>query len=366
MLFTYKYINHEIEKFQHFSDFLFIDVWCNAKGEFNSKKLRGNRELQMIYEEFHYDDGKSATFFNSHIELIYAEFLNINKTSREKLKSWYKINNRISFIYRKNIKSPISYDQLSKKHPELTKLLKSFYFKLYGNDSPFILKAFGNLKEIKKSHYKNFIDKNFNGHEGICPFCGLSSIKGNDHSKLEAYDHFISKGNYPFNSINFKNLAPMCHECNSSYKLEKEPLFNIDSIVKTNKIKRKAFYPYEKKTWNIEVDITLNNNISQIKVEDIDLNIKTTFRQEELESWKEVYSIEERYKAKIVAEHYGLHWYKKIEEGFNNAKKKMNPHLTKEEWYDFNINECNISEIADLNFIKKPFLEECKRKALFK
>lgn len=365
MLFTYKYVTHEIEKFQRYSDFLFLDVWCNAKGEFNSKKLRNCCELQKIYEGFHFDEGISATFFNSHIEKIYGEFLNIDRRSREKLKSWYKVNNRISFIYRKNVKSPISYNQLSKKHPELTKLLKSFYSKLYGNESPFILKAFGNLKEIKKSHYKKFIDENFNGHEGICPFCGLNSIKGNDHSTLEAYDHFISKGNYPFNSINFKNLAPMCHECNSSYKLEKDPLFNVDSIVKKNKTKRKAYYPYEKQTWNIEFDIKLKNSISQINAEDIGLIIKTTVREEELESWKEVYSIEERYKAKIASDHYGVLWYKKIEEGYKNAKKILKPDLTKEEWYDFNINECNISEIADLNFIKKPFLEECRRKELF-
>jgi hypothetical protein len=366
MLFTYKYINHEIEKFQNFSDFLFIDVWFNARGEFNSKKLRGNRQLQMIYEEFHYDDGKWATFFNSHIELIYAEFLNIDKTSREKLKKWYKLNNRISFIYKKNIKSPISYDQLFKKHPELTKLLKSFYSKLYGENSPYILKAFGNLKEIKKSHYKDFIDKNFNGHEGICPFCGLSSIKGNDHSKLEAYDHFISKGNYPFNSINFRNLAPMCHECNSSYKLEKDSLFNIDSIVKKNKTKRKAFYPYEKQTWKIGVDVKLNANIKVLEVKDIDLKITTTCRQEELQSWIEVYSIEERYKAKIASDFYGKLWYQMIEDGYKNASKLVGFSMSKEVWYDLNINNCNISAYADCNFIKKPFLEECKRKEFFK
>ncbi|WP_458008583.1 hypothetical protein [Flavobacterium sp. PL002] len=365
MLFTYNYINHNIEKFQYYSDFLFLDVWCNAKGSFNSKKLRNCKELMKIYEGFHTDDGKGATFFNSHIELIYAEFLKLDKYSKDRLKRWYKLNNKISFIYRKKNVDPITYERLKKKHPELSKLLKSFYSKLYGRESPFILVAFGDIRLIKKDHYEKFINKNFGGHEGICPFCGLNSIKGNDHTKLEAYDHFISKGKFPFNSINFRNLAPMCHECNSSYKLEKEPLFNIDSII-NDRIRRKAYYPYGKQTWKIEVDITLNNEINLLNIEDVDINIKSNVKKEELESWKEVYSIEERYKAKIVSDFYGKLWYKKIEEGYINAKKKLNPNLTKEEWYSFNINECNISEIADCNFIKKPFLEECKRKELFK
>lgn len=365
MLFTYKYINHDIEKFQYYSDFLFLDVWCNAKGDFNYKKLRKCPKLMKIYKDFHHDDGVYATFFNSHIEKIYDEFLKIDRHSRVKLKRWYNLNNKISFIYRKKNAIPITYDRLKKKHPELTKLLKSFYSKLYSSESPFTLVAFGDIRVIKKDHYEKFINKNFNGHEGICPFCGLNSIKGNDHTKLEAYDHFISKGKYPFNSINFRNLAPMCHECNSSYKLEKEPLFNVDSIIK-NKTRRRAYYPYGKQTWKIEVDVTLNNDINLLNVEDVDINIKTNVRKEELESWKEVYSIEERYKAKLVSDFYGKFWYQTVEDGYKNAMKLTGFNITKEEWYNLNINQCNLSELADCNFIKKPFLEECKRKELFK
>ena len=39
MLFKYKYVNHEIEKFQKYSDFLFNHVWTKARGAFDSSKL---------------------------------------------------------------------------------------------------------------------------------------------------------------------------------------------------------------------------------------------------------------------------------------------------------------------------------------
>ena len=61
-------------------------------------------------------------------------------------------------------------------------------------------------------------------------------MKGTHHSKREAYDHYLPKVLYPFNSINFRNLAPACHECNSTYKLGKDPAHNPAG-------RRKAFNP---------------------------------------------------------------------------------------------------------------------------
>ena len=50
MIFTYKYIDHEIEKFQKILDFLFYDVWLFAEGTFDVEKLNGNLILKDIYE----------------------------------------------------------------------------------------------------------------------------------------------------------------------------------------------------------------------------------------------------------------------------------------------------------------------------
>lgn len=367
MLFNYTYVTHEIEKFQKYSDFLFLKVWLKARGDFGSEKLARCPELKKIYEELGNDDGVSATFFNSSIENIYKEFLKLGKSQRKELKRWYLINNNIHSLCVNSNKNPITYKFIETKYPNLSKLLKSFYEKLYGSKSPFNLVIFGDLDKIKKDHYKKFIIDNFDGHEGICPFCGINSIKGNDHTKLEAYDHFVPKGTYPFNSINFKNLAPMCHECNSSYKLENTPLINIDPLTK-NSTRRKAFYPYSKDKWNIDLKVSINNpDINELKKEEIQISANCNKRDQELEAWNEVFGIEERYKAKLLAKKFGKNWYIKVVEGIHNARKKLNnEHLTITQWCDYLLSECEEDLIADCNFLKKPFLEECKSKNLFK
>lgn len=362
MLYRYKYINHEIEKFQSHCDFLFLKVWLKAKGSFNSSKLRGNRELKKIYETLHYDDGAWAQFFNSSIENIYAEFLKLDKSQRAQLKRWYKTNNRIQALCKNRNIYPMTYSQLERKYPRLGVLLKTFYKRLYGTTSPFILAIFGNLIELKESHYTDFITENFDGHEGVCPFCGLNSIKGNDHSKLEAYDHFIPKGKYPFNSINFKNLAPMCHECNSSYKLERNPVMNIDPLTNTT-TRRRAFYPYSKKKWKINLKVELKNkDLKTLKKEEIEISATSNGKIEEIESWMEVFGIEERYRAKILGNHAGKKWYIDLTDGIHNARKLLKKDdLTKEDWYNLLLNQCNEDLLADCNFLKKPFYEECQR-----
>jgi hypothetical protein len=358
----YKYINHNIEKLQGYLDFLFLEVWCKARGAFESNKLSGNTELKTIYETLHHDDSEWGIFFNGHIELIYAEFLKTGHSQRKQLKKYYLTNNNINGLCVSTTNSPISYDELEALYPKLTKLLKTFYGRLYGSTSPFILAVFGNFLDLKDSHYEEFINANFGGHEGKCPFCGLDKIKGNDHTKLEAYDHFLPKGVYPFNSVNFLNLAPMCHECNSSYKLEKDPLMNIDPVKKKNKTRRKAFYPYSKEKWQLCFKVELENpDFKTLKKEEIKIEVTAANRNEEIESWMEIYGIEERYRAKILGVHEGQRWYRDLVEGVLNARVLLNKtDMTKDEWYNLKINDCEADLLSDCSFLKRAFFIECK------
>lgn len=117
-------------------------------------------------------------------------------------------------------------------------------------------------------------------------------IKGVHHTKREAYDHYLPKALYPFNSINFRNLAPACHECNSTYKLSKDPAHNASG-------RRKAFYPYATGAHGIEIAIDLNTpDIDRLTPADVQLAFGPAAVHEEIETWKEVYGIDERYKAK--------------------------------------------------------------------
>ncbi|MFB2553388.1 HNH endonuclease [Ensifer soli] len=100
---------------------------------------------------------------------------------------------------------------------------------------------------------------------GICPFCGIGSIKRAHFKEREAYDHYLPKSIYPFNSINFRNLAPACHECNSSYKLTKDPAHSGVG-------RRKAFYPYSESSYLIELDMTLQHcDIDELTPGDVEI-----------------------------------------------------------------------------------------------
>ena len=382
MIFTYQYINHDVEKFQVFLDFLFHDVWLVAEGEFDIEKLNGNPELKNIYEEFgnvDYDStnaqqnqkGKSACFFNSSIENIYKEFSKIDDdTFKLELKNFYDINNDIDALCRDKVKIPICYKEIKDKYPDLEKALRSFYSKLYGNESPFNLAIFGKLNdELIQSHYKAFVEVN---DDGICPFCGIYPIDDQYVKTREAYDHYLPKATYPFSSINFKNLSPMCNKCNSGNKGSIDPIEHI-------KGRKLAFYPYANHHPDIEFKFTLlspsiNNKITP---SDFKLEISCVTNQEELNSWERTFKLSRKYKIDGSIEYYGRYdelicnkhsakeWYDDIYDYFENAKTLKNINDA-EEYYDKVIRATKRNDKSVIQIIKRKFLEECKSKGIFR
>ncbi len=165
-----------------------------------------------------------------------------------------------------------------------------------------------------------------------------------------------AKGIYPFNSVNFHNLAPMCHECNSTYKLAKDPTRNIDPISrKTGGTRRKAFYSYAAAVSGIAVTVTLKTkDVTKLQPADIELQLNAPGREEEVEGWKEVFGIEERYKAKFCAENDGRAWLQQIVEEAENGN------VTSDQLLAMELRKAERFPYSDANFLKKPFLTACK------
>lgn len=382
MIFTYQYINHDIKKFQEFLDFLFHDVWLVAEGEFDIEKLNGNPELKKIYKQLgdiDYDpnnkkknqSGKSAYFFNSSIENIYKEFSKIDDDAfKLQLKKFYDINNDIDTLCRDKRKTPICYKEIKDKYPDLEKALRSFYSQLYGSESPFNLSIFGKLNDkLIQSHYNTFVEVN---DDGICPFCGIYPIDGQYVETREAYDHYLPKAIYPFSSINFKNLSPMCNKCNSSNKGSIDPIEHI-------KGRKLAFYPYANHHPDIEFKFTLlspsiNNKITP---SDFKLEISCVGHQEELDSWERTFKLSRKYKTDGSIEYYGrydelicnkhkaIEWYSDIYDYFENAKT-LEAIEDAETYYNNVIRATKRNNRYVENIIKLKFLEECKSKGIFR
>ena len=353
MLVAYTYVSHTMEKMQEYIDFIFFEVWCKAQdnGSFRLELFDSNPELHEVMESFYYSDKKNADFFYGSVEKIYGHFSNLNEKQVRKLKWWYLSNNDIERLCRNDSGCHITlYSDLKRKFPTLVDDVNKFFTGLYDFDAAVLKKKVGAIDE----HYQAFMQANTTGK---CPFCGITDMLGVYHTKREAYDHYLPKGLYPFNSINFKNLVPACHYCNSSYKTTKNPGYTAKDPV-GDIHRRKAFYPYARTRRRIEITIDFaSSNIEAQETDNIQLTFGPTDLSEEIETWKDVYGIEERYKAKCCSP---------------DAKDWLeNMRIMNDCGMDPNIYLATVAEqtdgapLANSNFLKKAFLEGCQRLGIF-
>ncbi|WP_412461165.1 HNH endonuclease [Pseudomonas sp. SC11] len=236
--------------------------------------------------------------------------------------------------------------------------MHKFFYGLYDFDAAPLKQKVGNIDE----HYKSFVQVN---SQGKCPFCGINDLFIEYHTKREAYDHYLPKAIYPFNSINLKNLAPSCHHCNSSYKSTKNPAYSPKDPAGVMS-RRKAFYPFSTIPYSIGLEVKLlHADIKNLVPSDIDLSFSPPMLTEEISTWKDVYGIEERYRAKFLSP---------------SAKAWLEEVLTEQRWHSETAGvkgrtpeayleavTCHASNFpyANENFLKHGFLQACKAVGMF-
>lgn len=353
MLFSYQYIMHGMEKMQEYMDYIFYEVWYKAiyTQAYGMHLFDQKPELKEILIDFDIQTSEGGDLFLRSIEDIYYLFLKLDSIQTMQLKTWYEANNNIEALCC-NLDgiNPITYDELALFHQTLHDKIKKLFKNLYGDKiigrAP-ITKKIGHIDD----HYDAFMRVNT---KGVCPCCGIYPLKGIYHTKREAYDHYLPKGTYPFNSINFKNLIPICHECNSSYKLENNPLYYVPNPIQN---RRKAFYLYTNDKIEIKVSVTLNlTRKDEIKPENIVVLLEADGYEEQLETWKEIFSIEERYKALCSSENDGIDWLEQITDDIGNYEGD----ITKEQVLETLRKATKRKPFAEKRFLKLPFLESCE------
>jgi hypothetical protein len=126
----------------------------------------------------------------------------LSAAQRARVCDWYDNNNDIEALCANDPhKVPGTYSDFEAINSALASGLKTFCLSLFTD--VIHLKAITRRTGEIQAHYDAFLIAN---DEGKCPYCGYGDIKGQHHSTREAYDHFLPKGIYPFNSVNFKNL----------------------------------------------------------------------------------------------------------------------------------------------------------------
>jgi hypothetical protein len=342
MLFPYTYVPHQMEKMQEFIDFIFYEVWCKAptSGLFGLNLFDANAELREVMETFFYSDSAGADFFYGNVELIHGLFSVLSTAEIAQFQLWYQGNNDIQKVCDNDPTTQLArYTDIAVNHQNIAEQLGNFFKGLYSQsllNLAVLKEKIGNIDD----HYKSFVQIN---NLGKCPFCGIHDIKGENHSYREAYDHYLPKARYPFNSINFRNLAPACHECNSTYKLSKDPTHSQTG-------RRKAFYPYAPAASSINMKVDLqHSNIKKLTQADINLQFGPAGINEQIETWKDVYGIEERYKAKLCSAD-AFDWIEQFR--ILNRRKRY----AARDYLD-DIDQSAL--YANCNFLKKAFMEAC-------
>lgn len=244
----------------------FHPTFINLSGKI-APKGTVNKDIQSKFKLFFDDFKKLDQNFKN-------EFYNLIIFSKDiHLYFEDKSINEIIFLRNENIKRILKSDSFKNLMDSLWKYLKS-----------------PNAWEIDK-HYKDFYNKL--PKSKMCPFCGLNEISNQELFKAD-YDHIAYKADYPISSINLKNLAPSCSDCNRIFKKATDVFYN------PNNTRRNFLYPYvfnrSFQNQNIEIDLT-GSTIPNTDINNSEGNwVVNIFPANDFnQTWDKVYSISKRY-----------------------------------------------------------------------
>lgn len=334
MLRLYRPITHDIFKLHKILEYLVCSVWCEAEPETTFESLV-NDELKTILR---YKVNKDYSFLQK-VEYIYEIFSGLSPVQKQATRDAFKTNNEIERLCSKTLK-PIYLSDL----PDIVETEIKSLFEWCYNELLDKAKVSGD----KLDYYKELIEEN---DFQYCPCCGLIDFESHtpENEVREANDHYLPKSIYPFASVNFQNLVPLCYKCNSDRKSTKDPIENL----------RVAFYPFSINPQNISISIEIDKSKDLDSLLRGDLTISLIGETEKVETWNWLFEIDTRYNDKIRPR--VKTFLRELKNRFRQQKKD-NPALTFEEIIDREIELYEEDKFSDWKFLKIPFLTELKNR----
>jgi len=263
MLRLYKPITHDIYKLQTMLKRLVCSVWCEASAATCESKL--DADFKSLYQGYNWLKLK--------VDEIYTLCITLTPDERKVIKEAFETNNKIEELCNGTLK-PVYLDKLPKVvNDKIKPLLVDFYEDL-------LEKA--KVPGTKKDYYEKLVEEN---EFKDCPCCGLTYFEPKDSDNREAFDHYLPKAYYPFASINFQNLVPLCYKCNSDRKKTKDPI---------EKGKR-AFYPFSNANHEIKIKVSIDKKKDLRKLERSDFKIEFSGDKDKIETWDRLFATKERY-----------------------------------------------------------------------
>lgn len=329
MLRTYRPINHPIFALYNYLEHLVCQVWCNADDTPCSDLLDPNFEL--IYNSY--------AWLNTDVDAVYEKCKTLSDEQRADIREAFYINNRIAELCAGTL-VPITLDTL----PDVVKVdMKPLLVKFY----EYLLDRV-EVPGDKLDYYNQLLTTNL---YKTCPCCGLIPIESAETHYREDNDHYLPKAEFPFATVNFQNLVPLCSKCNKKCKGTKNPF-------ETGRI---SFYAFDTTHSEIEVSISIIDNIDldylKLNIADIEIDFNNDFNK--TSTWDWLFNIKRRYNEEIRG-------FSKTElrtianRLLRNQSRKTG--LSYEDILDDLIEDYELEMFEDRKFLKRPFLQTIKTK----
>jgi len=332
--------NNPIFELHNFAKHLVCDIWCESDENYCLPKIEAKYNIIV----------NAYDWLKESIVEIDLSCEGLTPLEKFKIKQAFFINNDIENLC--NGKLPIYLNQL----PEVVEnKMKPLFVKFY--------EELLNRTKVSGDKLEFYIELYKANRFTQCPCCGYMPFDTGQLDRREAYDHYLPKSKYPFASVNFKNLVPLCYKCNSDHKKADDPIENG----------RKVFYPYRNKNTEIEIqtnlvdgftrslyEIVVNNvdeeNLDIVKIKEIEIALISK-EQEQVDAWDDLFTIKGRFSERSGQFSFSL--LKKMKRRYNE-KKKENSKWKFEDTLDYYIGDYANDAYLDEKYLKIPFLKSVK------
>lgn len=328
MLRTYKPLdNHTIFIYQTYVQNLICEVWSNAIEGQSCQDLL-SVEFEMIY--------LARDWVKITLDEIYEICKGLSDDERAAIREAFFINNDIESLC-EGLSIPIGLNTL---HVVVEQKMKPFLVRFYNE--------LINSKE-KLDYYNHLVENNSN--YDFCPCCGLIRIESTESPFREDNDHYLPKADYPFASVNFTNLPPLCSKCNKKWKTVKNPFENG----------RISFYPFKPLEKEFEISVRINDSDSTDYLELNEQEVAIGFNNDanKVDTWNWLFGITTRYNEEIRQ-------FSKTELRILANRFKRNEERKQDMTYGEVLNDAiedyDIDKYDDRKFLKAPFLREILNK----
>lgn len=336
---SYNRIKSKLHRVQSFVNYVMLEIVLKAR-KFDNDHF----ELGMVLPRYRTLIKKvNSNYLLDPLKTMYEVCRRLNSVQLKILRRAVYSNNKIEELCKGEIQ-PVHYSEIEQvlgdENKEFIEALKVFCNSLY--NSCLRRKPFINEYDNMSTYYKSLVKRN-----STCIMCGVpNTISIELDDVVSAFDHYLPRALYPFNSVNLDNLVPTCDACNQKYKRDVDPLFAADNLfLKENQLR--CFFPFSGKEYPIVVDVKFLSSYRQnMPIEDIKVDLTCTGKQEEVDNWDRIYHIKQRYRSFIGNDEFYNTYKFTMDEAllYNMPMKKM-----------IQLKENNMG--AEMYFLKVPFLK---------